>query len=156
MKKAQYFIENPFKVLGITKRIYTTKEDEIESVNTDTGEMLIIKKLPKSKEVIHDGMVYTKLFHIDYECIMGLGVHSLRLLMYCAYNARANSDSIFISIDDCLQRCNFKRTSYFLAINELCDAKIIARMLGRDYQYWINPNVFFNGNRVRLVQQSHI
>jgi hypothetical protein len=37
------------------------------------------------------------------------------------------------------------------AITELVDEKILARKLGSTIEFWINPNIYFNGNRIRVL-----
>ena len=37
------------------------------------------------------------------------------------------------------------------AIAELIEAGVIAQKLGSNIEFWVNPNIFFNGNRLRLL-----
>jgi hypothetical protein len=48
--------------------------------------------------------------------------------------------------------CGIKsETTIKTAITELVDEKILARKLGSTIEFWVNPNVYFNGNRLRIL-----
>jgi hypothetical protein len=47
-------------------------------------------------------------------------------------------------------QCDISQASYYNGIKELVKEKIIAKKLGSSIEYWLNPNIFFNGNRLKL------
>ena len=152
MRQNESFLENPFKVDGISLRQYIPKANEQLMVDPNTAELLAVRRLGKSKDQLSDSKVYTKLFTDNLEAFMALPSSGMRLLFYAMCKARPITDSIFLNIDDCLLVCGFKSpTSYRDGIIALLEAKIIARRVGSNIEYWINPNVFFNGSRLRLV-----
>ena len=141
---------NQFELIGIGKRIFVTKEEEVQSVDQKTGEMFYMKKIPTMKEVSHDSLVYTKVFTGGIENMYDMSVNGYKLFLYCIYNTKPNSDTIVLQPQTCMEVCKMKKTSFFQAINELKERDIIRKKEKFSYVYQINPNVLFNGNRLRL------
>lgn len=141
---------NQFELIGIGKRIFVTKEEEVQSVDQKTGEMFYMKKIPTMKEVSHDSLVYTKVFTGGIENMYDMSVNGYKLFLYCIYNTKPNSDTIVLHTQTCMEVCKIKKTSFFQAINELKERDIIRKKEKFSYIYQINPNVLFNGNRLRL------
>ena len=74
------------------------------------------------------------------------------MFIYTMDRLRPLQETIFLNVDDCMVVCGFKSaTSYREGIKGLIEHKIIARKLGSTMEYWINPNVIFNGNRLRNI-----
>jgi len=143
---------NPFTAIGIGKRIYITKEEEVRSVDQSTGELFYMKKLPASKEVPHDSLTYTKVFIGDNSFIYSMSINGLKLFNYCIYNLVPNRDIIVLHSRTCMEKCNMGRTSFFKAIKELTKNGVIWFREGSTCEYWINTNLFFNGNRLRIYK----
>jgi hypothetical protein len=151
MKETQAFLENPFKVEGITTIQYVAKVDEKVVIDTNTGEAFTMKKIPKNSMHDHDGVPYVKVFQEKTSLLLQLPTPSLKLFIYALGVARPITEIVFLNIDDCMMSCGFKSaTSYREGIKGLIEANIIARRVGSKMEYWVNPNVFFNGNRLRL------
>jgi hypothetical protein len=152
MKSVQAFLENPFKVDGITTITYTPKVDEKIVTDPETGEMFTMRKLPKSQQHLHDGKVYVKLFQESQETLLKLPHVSIKILIYAMCKIRPLSEIVFLHVDDCMVACGFKSaTSYREGIKILIKHNVLARKMGSTMEYWVNPNIFFNGNRIRLA-----
>jgi hypothetical protein len=152
MRQNEAFLENPFRVDGLEMRHYMQKEGEQLMVDPETSELLSVRRVPRNKEQLHDTKVYTKLFTDNIDTFMTLPGAGMKLLLYGMCKVRPLQDSIFLNVDDCLLVCGFKSvTSYREGVKALIDARILARKVGSYMEYWVNPNVFFNGNRLRLV-----
>jgi hypothetical protein len=39
-----------------------------------------------------------------------------------------------------------------IGINGLIEANIIARKMGSSIEYWLNPDIMFNGSRLKLIE----
>lgn len=151
MKETQAFLKNPFKVEGITTINYITKVDEKVVIDSETGEAFTMKKIPKNSMHDHDGLPYVKVFQDKTNLLLELPTPSLKLFIYALGVARPITDLVFLNIHDCMVSCGFKSaTSYREGIKGLIEANIIAKKSGSNMEFWINPNVFFNGNRLRL------
>jgi hypothetical protein len=143
---------NLFEPIGIGKRVIITKEEEVESVDQNTGEIFYMKKLPKSKEVTHDSLCYTKVFKNDIQGLYQMSVNGHKLFLYCIYNIQPNRDTIILHPQICMQECGMKRTSFFFGIKELKARNIIEQKERFNCEYYINPNILFNGNRLRIYK----
>lgn len=155
MKKYESYFTNPFKVNGLISRQYIPKGKEELVVDPNSGEMYTMKRVPKTAEEIHDPAVYTKVYQDQLELIIGLSPASMKIVMYMICNMRPLSDSIVLSIPDLMVALDIKSAVTIKnSIMELLDAGIIAQELGSNIKFWINPNVFFNGNRVRLAESK--
>jgi hypothetical protein len=152
MRRLESYLENPFKVEGITSISYIPKADEKLVTDPETGEMFTMKRVPKSQLHQHDGKVYVKLFQDAQEVLMKLPHASVKILIYAMCKVRPLSELVYLNGDDCVANCGFKSiTSYREGIKALIEHKVLARKVGSTMEYWINPNIFFNGNRLRIV-----
>jgi len=153
MKKYESYFTNPFKVNGLISRQYIPKVKEELVVDPNSGEMYTMRKVPKSAEQIHDPAVYTKVFQDQLEVLIGLSPASMKIVLYMICNMRPMIDSIVLSVPDLMVALDIKSAVTIKnSIMELLDTGIIAQELGSNIKYWINPNIFFNGNRVKLIQ----
>ena len=152
MKEVQAFLENPFRVEGVEMISYITKVDEKLVIDHETGETYTMKKVPKNSQHLHDSKVYVKLFQEGADRLLSLPHTSLKLLVYGMSRVKPLSQIVYLNVDDCMVKCGFKSpTSYREGIKSLIESNILARKIGSSMEYWINPNVFFNGNRLRIV-----
>lgn len=152
MKKYESYLESPFRLDGLVSKQYITKSDEKVWIDPETAEMYAIKKIPQNKEQITDSKSYTKLFVDNLDLLMKLSGTGLRVLVYAMSTIRPLSQTAILNMADIqyVAKINSPNTIR-AAISELIEANIIAQKLGSNIEYWINPNVFFNGNRLRLL-----
>jgi hypothetical protein len=143
---------NQFEPIGIGKRVIITNEEEVQSVDQNTGELFYMKKLAKSKEVAHDSLTYTKVFNNRIEDVYSMSIGAYKLFLYCIYNIQPNRQTIVLDPTTCMKECNMKRTSYFAATKELKQRNVIKQKEMLNCEYYINPNVLFNGNRLRIYK----
>ena len=151
MRENSAYMENPFKIEGVVEISYTPKVNENIVIDPESGEMYTMRKLPKNyQNQKHDPLTYTKYFQGTCNRIMELPTPSLKMFIYAMDRLKPLQETVFLHSDDCMVVCGFKSvTSYREGIRGLIDQKIIARKIGSNMEYWINPNVLFNGNRLR-------
>ena len=155
MKKYESYFTNPFKVNGLISRQYIPKVKEELVVDPESGEMYTMRKVPKSAEQVHDPAVYTKVFQDQLELLVRLSPASTKIVLYMICNMRPMIDSIVLSVPDLMVALDIKSSvTVRNSIMELLDAGIVAQELGSSIKFWINPNVFFNGSRVRLSESK--
>ena len=143
-------MHNPYRIMGIQERNYTTKEDETLTVDPDTGQYYTMKKISKNKTVMHDSLVYTKLFQDSVKQLMVLSYSSLKVFLYGTSNVRPLSETIILNPPDVCLFCNMGNSSFYTAIDELLGSGIVKKKLGSRIEFWFDPNVFFNGNRIKI------
>lgn len=151
-KKYEEYLNNPYKVMGIEEKFYTVKADETLTVNPDTGEYFTMRKVAKDKKVLNDGLVYVKLFQDNMSQLMSLSHSSLKVLLYAMCTVRPLQQTVVLNIPDISIACDIANSTVYNAIYELLDKKILCKKLGSNIEFWFDPNIFFNGNRLRLVK----
>lgn len=147
------YVEYPFEVEGIEYRSYVTKEDEELAVSQTTGELYVVKKMPKGKRVIHDKKAYTKFFLDNANLIINLSVPASNMLYMIMSKLAPGSLEICVTEDDFIDYCGYKRGSkrlYYQAIAELVELNVIKRKARFMRCYWINANIIFNGDRTKI------
>lgn len=152
MKNQEAYLDSPFRVLGIEEKSFVTKESEEILQLTDGDDLYAVRRIPRSKVHMHDSMTYTKLFQDGFKSFMNLSPAALKIILYAMCHIRPLSKVVILHVPDLTVNCGIKSTTTISsAITELVDEKILARKLGSSIEFWINPNVFFNGNRLRLL-----
>jgi len=150
-KKHEEYLNNPYKINGISEKAYVTKTDETLTVDPETGQMYTMKKVSQNKSVLHDGMVYTKLFQDSVGMLMDLSHPSLRIILYAMSVVRPLSESIMLHAPDVCIACGMAEKTFYNNLMELLDKRILSRKLGSSIEFWFDPNLFFNGNRVKVA-----
>lgn len=152
MKKYESYLHSPFKMYGIEEKHYVTKQDEQVMQLTDGDDLYAVRKIPKSRLQMHDSLSYVKLFVDAWSHLKGLSPLSTKIIVYGVSNMRPLSQVVWLNPPDIMLECGIKSPNTIRgAIEDLIDNKIIAQKLGSNIEFWINPNVFFNGNRIRLI-----
>jgi hypothetical protein len=153
MKHEAYFT-SPYTYIGIKERSYVTKEGSEITVNPTTGEMYTFSKIPKNKTELDDSLVYTKVFQDSIHQLCSLSNSTLKVLLYAIATVRPFSELVVLNGPDVQLFCGIGKSSFYDSVTELLDKKIISKKLGSSIEFWFDPNVFFNGNRVK-VYKSH-
>lgn len=145
----------PFEIQGIGRRAYVEKKEENLAVETTTGEMFVMKRLPKSKEVRHDSLTYTKFFKKGAETLKDLPVPASNMLYLIIAKLEINTTSIAITEEDFLTHFEYSPKSkrlYYDAIAALIEANVIQKKAGFSRSYWVNANIIYNGDRTKITK----
>jgi hypothetical protein len=151
MKKYESYLNSPFKVDGLIERQYVTKADEQiwEGAN---GELYVAKKMDRSRVSLTDSMPYTKLFVDNRSLLLKLSGTGLKVLVYAMCTIRPIQQVCILNIPDIqVETCISSPATIRAAICDLIEAGVIAQKLGSNIEFWVNPNIFFNGNRLRII-----
>lgn len=152
MKNHEAYLDSPFKVLGIEERHFVTKESEEILQLTDGDDLYAVRRIPKNKTQLHDSATYTKLFQDGFKAFMGLSPAALKIAIYSMCHVRPLAKVTILNPPDLMLNCGIKsETTIKTAITELVNEKILARKLGSTIEFWVNPNIYFNGNRLRIL-----
>jgi len=146
--------ENPFiPNLLITKgkkNIIIAKTDKA-IMSRETGEVeedtLFIgtrKELDKDQ--------FVKIFHSHLQAIFDLSKASLKVFSYIA-SVTEYGDRIIFSLEDCKKYTGYNsKETIYRSLAELLKADIIARTDASNL-YFINPQIFYKGDRIVLVNE---
>lgn len=99
-----------------------------------------------------DEKQFAKLYLSHMAAFWELSKPAIRVFTYIMQNIRPNNDTIDFIADDCMEYCQYKsKKAVFQGLADLLDKQIIAR--GRtQWQYFINPMITFNGDRVLFAK----
>lgn len=76
-----------------------------------------------------------------------------RILKFIFEDIGIRNNTVIITTECCMKTCGFKnRKSVRDGIIELLDKNILTRSSAR-YQYWVNPIVMFNGDRIEFIRE---
>lgn len=151
MKKYESYLNSPFKIEGIEERQYITKADE-QVWEAQNGELYVARKMSKNKTSLNDTKAYTKIFVENRELFLKLTGTGLKVLIYGICTIRPLSETVILHIPDIQVETGLSSpNSIRNAICELIESGILAQKLGSNIEFWVNPNIFFNGNRIRRI-----
>lgn len=150
--------ENPFidslivDVNPVRRRRYSSPDNKevIQTVvdydGVATGQSAFVQYL----EV--DEKQFAKLYLSNMAAFWDLSKPAIRVFTYIMSTIKPNSDTIDFIIEDCMEHCKYKsKTPVFNGLADLLLKRIIAR--GRtQWQYFINPMIAFNGDRVLFAK----
>lgn len=94
---------------------------------------------------------YTKVYEIKgYKTNMqALPIRSKEMLLFLIHSVESGKDWIWINREDYMRdNAIGSVNTYSKALNVLCDMGYISKHRKTDV-YWINPQIFFKGNRIR-------
>lgn len=153
--KHEAYLDSPYRYLNIKEKAYVTKSGEEVTTNLNTGEMFVLKKISGNKLIMHDSLVYTKLFQDSIHQLCSMGSGSLKILLYAMATVKPLSETIVLNGPDVMLFCGIGKSTFYDGIIELLDKRILCKKLGSSIEFWYDPNVFFNGNRIRMVSKSN-
>lgn len=107
---------------------------------------------------IREKIQSTKLYHCPgcKDIIYNLSPGAKSLFIYLVYNIDSSKDHIWLNMPRYMQKNSIKSINTAkTAIQELIRYSIIA-MTGTKEVYWINPKIFFSGDRVKKFEKNVI
>lgn len=124
-------------------------------VNTETGETSDMAVMGVRKVV--DREEFVKFFGAGIESVFELakGAKDLfRVILKAYLEAKNQPDQLYISYEAVKDDHGYdkSRTTFNNSLNELCIKEFLAPVERRENLYWVNPNLFYKGDRMRLVQ----
>lgn len=158
VSKLPQFEENPFleealKSISIntvrkTQFIQGSRGVENTVINSD-GEVIAQTRFVKHIEL--DEEKFAKVYLSQFASFWELSKTAIRVFGYIVTNLIPNKDIVYIDIQDALKYTGYREEkSLYKGIAELVNAGIIARSTSY-IKYFINPMVFFNGDRVTFA-----
>lgn len=150
--------ENPFAKQAlvhigsaiVSKKTSSSNKDEkaILKAIDDNGAILGNTVFMRNKVV--DSEQFAKFFFAGFKAFFDLKPASIKVFGYILKQLKPNQDSFRFYVDECCEETGYVKMTVYRALGELCAAEIIAR--GKDERdYFINPMVVFNGDRVTFA-----
>lgn len=149
------FLEKDGSILRVPQKhkrmTYKTNQDDTIIVSREgeikgeTGTVFI-------KETIVDSSHFIKVYADNLKPYFQLNSSSIKVLMYLFNSLKVNNDRIIFDMDECKQYTKIKsNNTIFYSLAKLCQTEFIARTKHPNI-YFINPLIFFNGDRVAFIQ----
>lgn len=163
MKKLSEFrknAENPFlnealevinrNIVRKTKMTKNSGESAVlRAIDEKTGEVLGHTAFIRQIEV--DEEQFAKFYLNGFQAFYNLKPASLKTFGFILKQLKPHKDVFDFSLEDCINDTGYTKQTIYRGLTELLNSEVIAR--GRfDYQYFINPMVVFNGNRVTFAK----
>ena len=124
-------------------------------IGSTTGEISTDGKTVSRRIIstMKDKKEFIKVFRESIKTILQLSSTAQKILWYIMDNLPINKNVVVITNETCMDACGFKnRKSIRDGIIELLDKNILTRSSAR-YQYWVNPIVMFNGDRIEFIRE---
>ena len=152
-KKYEEYYESPYKMDGIVDRVYMTKADETITVDPETGQYFTMRKVSMDRQTLHDEMAYTKLFKENALKLMKLPHPALKIVLYAMSTVKPLQEVVILNSADVCLMCDIAPSTFYNNLYDLLDRKIISRKLGSSIEFWFDPNIFFNGKRIKVYKK---
>lgn len=139
--------KNPFIVNQVIKA-RTFAKDNHYTIQSDEGINLVTGSLKES--LILEEQSYTKIYHdVDYrDILLRLKEKGLKLFLYITYQITSNEDYIWINNVHYQNITKYTKQDYLEGVKELVRYSIITTTIYPEV-YFINPMIFFSGNRLK-------
>lgn len=152
------YTENPFvekaiedvKIVKKTQTIRPKGKGEIQMIVNNVGEVTGHSAFMRFVEV--DEEKFAKLYLAQLSSFWELSKPAIRVFSYILTKLQPKKDVFYFDIEECIGYTKYTaKNSIFSGLSELISAGIIARTRFH-YQYFINPLVVFNGDRVTFAK----
>lgn len=109
-----------------------------------------------ARKVTVDKAKFMKVFMSGLTNWFDLSKPAIKVFAYIAETLEPNRDSVEFSLEKCKAFTGFKAQKTILsALAELAANQFIARG-PHPYKYFINPTIFFNGDRLTFIEQYEV
>jgi len=147
------FVEKAVQDIKIVKRrqiIRPRNKDEIQMITSTAGEVTGYSQFVRFIEVEEDK--FAKLYLSQLASFWELSKPAIRIFSYILSILKPKQDSFILRMDECLGYTGYKnRKDVNNGLAALIESKIIARS-NYEFEYFINPLVVFNGDRVTFAK----
>lgn len=149
LKDFEVYKDSPFLLEGLESKHRLTKvKGEVVSI-VSTGELGELRTLPKSETVIVDTLPYTKVYHNSCITSSTFNIPAMKVWFYIIQSLKPNSYSITLDLQSVMDFCGYKTLpNVYRGIVELLEKDFLAKGIGKNV-FFINPNFYFNGDRLK-------
>jgi hypothetical protein len=148
------FENNPFHVIGLETKSIKEDPEGKTMVDESTGEYLKVINLGKNELKVFDNVKYTKLYDESISILKDFSSPTLKVWCYILTQLKPTKDEVVFNMQDCIKFTGYTASiNVYKGITELLEKNYIARSIGKGGTYFINPNLFFNGDR-RKIQNN--
>lgn len=126
-------------------------EGDLKMLDQESGSIEQAYKVQITNKHV-DTQTFTKIYTDALATAINLKSTGQRVLLFFLEGMEKDSDLVEFNFTRCQEFCGFKSTqSVYAGLVELLEKRFIARTK-LHYKYFINPTMFFNGNRLGIVK----
>ena len=122
----------------------------VDTENNIIGEQVfaILEKVDRAS--------FTKVFERGWLGMFDLSKAAIKVFSYITIASKPNKDRVFFDMKECKKHTGYKTHQPInTGLSELIERDFIART-DKSYLYYINPTMFFNGCRAKLIKVYQI
>ncbi|AUD07058.1 RepA protein [Spirosoma pollinicola] len=158
IKALPSFEENPFvekaiqdvKIIKRQQIIRPKNRDEVQQIVSTDGEVTGYSSFTRFIEV--DEEKFTKLYLSQFANFWELSKPAIRVFGYILTVLQPKKDDFIFDMEDCLSYTKYAQRNHVVSgLSNLIECQIIAKS-NKDYKYFINPLMVFNGDRVAFTK----
>jgi regulatory protein YycH of two-component signal transduction system YycFG len=103
---------------------------------------------------VKDTEQFVKFYMDNLKLFFNLSPRALKVVSYVMSVTKPNIDNIYFDMEDCKNYTSINsKTTIISALSELISNDFLA-VSSKRYLYFINPSIFFNGNRVTFINSA--
>lgn len=133
-----------------TSKVAGWKFQDVLNINTGELEQQRMMVLATRREV--DKREFAKIYYGQFKEFYGLSKSSLTLIDYIIKNIRYSNDRICLIVSDIIEQTDLSYTTVYRSLTQLLESKILAKA-EKTGCYFINPQIFFKGDTITLINQ---
>ena len=153
LKDFPVYRSNPYDKKGIGERVIAPKEKLYRRVDDITGEVLgdTPETMIKEKRVVtHDRLSYVKVYKEGLVVMRQLGNPARQILFHVFDVIKPKQEEVMIHYS---MFNKMARSQFYSGLIELLSYGVLSR--GAYNTYYINPNMFYNGDRTKKKEKKH-
>lgn len=109
-----------------------------------------------AKRIKIDKAEFAKIYISSIANWFGLSKAGIRIFGYITSVIKPNKDDFMMNFDDCMKFTGYtSKKTIITGVSELLENQFIARGTN-SYHYYINPTIFFNGDRISFLEQYEV
>ena len=147
---------NPFAGSLSIDAAWKEVKEKLYGVGDVQGGVIVgARRREDTMEVLVETTRYTKVFvtPVARKLISSLPSRAKDLLLWCIYTVDSGDDFVKINVARYKGECGVCHNTYLRAIDDLVAACIFAPTVFTNV-YWVNPEVFFKGNRLTKFKDN--
>jgi intergrase/recombinase len=146
------FIEEAVQNINVVKKTQTIRAKNKEEIQMIVSGDEVTGHSAFMRFVEVDEEKFAKLYLSQLSALWDLSKPSIRVFSYILTKLVPKKSDFYFQIEDCLEYTKYSSANSVLTgMSELIEAGIIARTRYH-YQYFINPLIVFNGDRVTFAK----
>jgi len=148
---------NPFSETLVIVAVNITEDKHLYEAKDLSDNMVVNVSERRQFCFTLEKQTYTKVFRSPEmrKKIVGLRGNSNKLFNWIVFEVKPADDYVVVNIDRCKEECGFNHNTYLSCMKELIDVDIVART-PHNKVFWLNPQVFFCGNRIKKYPNNVI